>query len=110
MVQVVKRYIQLTSTRIPDPIIDQSHTAGSLFNKLIVKPKPKKLAEVLQHDQKLNELSNVKLSARKVTRIDNDEALGRWKVIKQALIEKGLPLTYRSPRRPWNRQKGNTSV
>ena len=85
--------MQLTGNRIPDYVIDRSGTAGALFRELIVKPKPKKLVESLERDERLQQLENVRISPRRVTAIDKDRAVGRWKVIEEVLIQKGLPVS-----------------
>ncbi len=93
--QVVKRVMRYTGVRISDPVIDQCPTAGALFRQLKTKPKPKKLAEALKAITPLTELPNVNLSERRVTSIDKDRAVGRWKVIEQALLERDLPVSGR---------------
>lgn len=41
----------------------------------------------------LSELSNVTLHARKLTPIDKEVSVGRWKVIEEELTKRGLPVT-----------------
>ncbi|KAH7050311.1 ribosomal subunit 39S-domain-containing protein [Macrophomina phaseolina] len=90
---VVKRVMQLTGIRIPDPVIADSATAGILLNKITVRPEPKKLADKLGHDQKFAKLPNVKISSRRITPIDKEKEVGRWKVIEQKLLDRNLPVT-----------------
>lgn len=41
----------------------------------------------------LTELPNVKLYSRRVTPIDKEKMVGRWKVIVRELEKRGLPVT-----------------
>lgn len=41
----------------------------------------------------LAELSNVTLHDRKLTPIDKEVSVGRWKVIEEELTKRGLPVT-----------------
>ncbi|KAL1618308.1 hypothetical protein SLS54_007285 [Diplodia seriata] len=90
---VVKRVMQLTGTRISDPIIAKSDTAGILLSNITKKPQPTKLFEKLERDQVLSHLRNVKISPRRITPIDKEKQVGRWKVIEQKLLDKNLPVT-----------------
>ncbi|KAL1640299.1 hypothetical protein SLS58_007115 [Diplodia intermedia] len=90
---VVKRVMQLTGTRISDPIIAKSDTAGILLSNITKKPQPTKLFEKLERDQMLSHLRNVKISPRRITPIDKEKQVGRWKVIEQKLLDKNLPVT-----------------
>lgn len=90
---MVKRVIQLTGHRIPDPVITQIHDIRSIQNYLITPPKPKKLAQALLQDEQLTSLPNVKIYDRRITPIDKERAVGRWKVIERELHDKGLPVT-----------------
>ena len=85
--------MQLTGHRIPDPVITQIHDIQALHNHLITPPKPKKLAYALLHDEQLTSLPNVKIYDRRVTPIDKERVVGRWKVIEKELLNRGLPVT-----------------
>ena len=91
--KIIKRLTQLTGTRIPDPIIQHTHTVKMLLHHLATPPKPKKLAQVLSADPKLTALTNVRLLDRRFTPIDREKQVGRWKVIERELERKGLPVT-----------------
>lgn len=56
-------------------------------------PKAKKLADELEKKQKLGVLPNVRVHSRKITPIDKEKELGRWKVIEEELKKRGLPVT-----------------
>ncbi|KAI9793208.1 MAG: hypothetical protein M1816_000629 [Peltula sp. TS41687] len=90
---LLKRVMQLTGHRIPDPIIARIHDIQALQNHLIKPPKPKKLASALRQDEQLSSLPNVSLIDRRVTPIDKERMVGRWKVIERELEKKGLPVT-----------------
>lgn len=91
--QIIKRVMQLTGIRLHDPVIQKCNTVGILFEQLVAKPKPKKLAEALETSQRFAELPNVKVFGRRVTPIDKERQVGRWKVIEQELLDRGLPVT-----------------
>ncbi|GME63655.1 Ribosomal protein L50 mitochondria [Neofusicoccum parvum] len=90
---VVKRVMQLTGLRISDPVIARSSTAGILLDQITAREQPKKLAERLEHNEQLAKLPNVKISRRRITPIDKEKEVGRWKVIEQKLLDKNLPVT-----------------
>ena len=90
--QVLKRVMQLTGTRIPDPAIGSVTNAKVILSHLVKKPKPKKLADNLL-SKELAELPNVQISKRRYGLIDKEREVGRWKVIKQELEKFGLQPT-----------------
>ena len=90
--QVLKRVMQLSGKRIPDPEIQEIHDSKSLLASLVKKPKPQKLVEIL-HTKDLADLPNVQISDRRLTYIDKEKEVGRWKVIERELEARGLPVT-----------------
>ena len=58
---------------------------------MVKKPKPEKLSEVLS-TKDLAFLPNVQLSDRRISYIDREKEIGRWKVIKKGLEARGLPV------------------
>jgi Rap1 GTPase-GDP dissociation stimulator 1 len=91
--QVVKRIQQLTGHIIPSAKLPAISTVKSLLAILVRPPKPKKLVEELQANGELEALSNVTVHDRRVTPIDKQKAVGRWKVIVQELEKRDLPVT-----------------
>lgn len=55
-------------------------------------PKAKKLAEEIENKQLFQSLPNVKVFPRRVTPIDKEKMMGRWKVIREELERRGLPV------------------
>ncbi|KAL8831710.1 MAG: hypothetical protein Q9191_000720 [Dirinaria sp. TL-2023a] len=90
---ILKRVMQLTGHRIPDPAIQDINSAKALVGQLVRKPKPKKLAERLTANGELSNLPNVKLRERRWTPIDKEKEVGRWKVIEEELRKRDLPIT-----------------
>ena len=84
--------MQLTGRRIPDPDISAITTPGSLLVHLIKKPKPKKIAEALLRSNPVAQLPNVQVLAIRYGLIDRETEVGRWKVIKKELKDRGLPI------------------
>lgn len=78
--------------------MNSASTLRDIRRQLLVKHEPKKLAQKLREEEEIQELGNVKVHARRVTPIDKEKAVGRWKVIEQQLIDRGLPVTGHSGR------------
>jgi hypothetical protein len=51
------------------------------------------VVEDIEHKGDLLELSNVKVYNRRVTPIDKETWVGRWKVIEEELKKRNLPVT-----------------
>lgn len=56
----------------------------------VINPPPKKLAEQLATKDALKNLPNVKIYTKRYTRSNEDEELGRKKVIEEELRRRGL--------------------
>ncbi|KAJ5902319.1 hypothetical protein N7495_002847 [Penicillium taxi] len=86
-----KRYSQLMGRIIPDKIINSSTTVGDFVSALSndLKEKPVNVANVLAKETLPH---NIKFSAKRETRADRDEDLGRKKAITAELYERGLIL------------------
>ena len=85
--------MQLTGIRIPDPSLKSLHTVRSFLDHLTTPPKPKKIAEALAQKPQLFNLPNVKIFDRRITPIDREVTVGRWKLIEAELVNRGLPVT-----------------
>ncbi|KAJ2898938.1 hypothetical protein MKZ38_003571 [Zalerion maritima] len=91
---VTKRIYQLTGHRIHDYKLHSILTVGGLLKVLHSKPKPTKLFEFIEERKpELTNLPNVKVYSRRVTPIDKEKEVGRWKVIERELEKRGLPAT-----------------
>lgn len=90
--QIAKRIQRLTGHRICDGKFMGIETARSLVNYLAEPPKAKKLADELENMGVLSDLPNVKVIPRRVTPVDKDKEIGRWKVIQKELQKRGLPV------------------
>ncbi|KAH6719135.1 ribosomal subunit 39S-domain-containing protein [Leptodontidium sp. MPI-SDFR-AT-0119] len=98
---VLKRMMQLTGIRIPDAHLNSSKTASALLKLLIIPPKPRKLVDALSQKEDLVTLPNVSIYARRITPVDKERSLGRWKVIEKELEERGLPVTGHEAKRAY---------
>ena len=87
--------MQRTGIKLPDRFVQRCNTVGMLYHKLIEDDEPKKLAEQIEQDPKLAPLSNVKIHTKRISPIDKEKEVGRWKVIEHELVERGLPVTGR---------------
>lgn len=84
--------LQLTGIRISDSVISSSNTAKALLAHLITPPKPRKLVDALEQKEELLTLPNVHVYPSRITPIDKEQRVGRWKVIEKELQERGLPV------------------
>ena len=83
----------MTGIRVADSALNSTRTVQALLSHLITPPKPRKLFEALAQKDELTSLPNVEIFAQRVTPIDKERAVGRWKVIEKELEERGLPVT-----------------
>lgn len=90
--QAAKRIQQLTGHRIPDGKLVAINTIDSLLKQLVEPPKPKKLAELMQTSGLFQDLPNVRVFPRRVTPIDKEKMVGRWKIIVKELEKRDLPV------------------
>lgn len=68
-------------------------TAGALLAEVIKPPKQRKLIEVLETKGLLKDTPNVAVYPRRVTPIDKEKKVGRWKIIERELEKRQLPVT-----------------
>ena len=83
--------MQLTGRRIPDPDISVITTPTSLLVHLVKKPKPKKIAEVLDAHP-VATLPNVQIKDKRYSPSERETEIGRWKLIQKELQRRGLPV------------------
>jgi len=79
-----------------DAQLSSSKTAHGILSHLVKPPKARKLVEALSQKEDLMTLPNVSVFAKRVTPIDKQKTIGRWKLIEKELEERGLPVTGRS--------------
>lgn len=91
--QIRKRLYQLTGKLIPDAKLGASHTIRNLLTIAAGTEKPKTLRQTIRAETTLNRLPNVKVHGRRITPIDKEKAVGRWKIIEEELLKRGLPVT-----------------
>ncbi|KAH6842663.1 hypothetical protein B0I37DRAFT_399282 [Chaetomium sp. MPI-CAGE-AT-0009] len=88
-----KRILQLTGHRIPDGKLVLTYTIEGLLQHLIAPEKPKKLAELIEDKAVFKGLPNVRVFPRRVTPVDKEQMVGRWKLIVKELEKRELPVT-----------------
>jgi hypothetical protein len=92
--QIRKRLYQLTGHFIPDVKLAAANTPKELITvALTLNKRGKKLAEVLDEQKGFSKLQNVTVHSRRVTPIDREVSVGRWKVIEEELRKRDLPVT-----------------
>ena len=90
--QVLKRVFQLTGKRLSDSKLRSFSTADSLRTLLITPPKPTKVIDALAQKEELLSLPNVAVYAKRISIVDKENSVGRWKVIEQELKARSLPV------------------
>ena len=102
----MKRIQQLSGQVVADAQQINIDKVASLLAQIIQAPKPKKLVEEIQRRGELSTLPNVNVYSRRVTPIDKEKMVGRWKVITKELEKRGLPVVgdggfSKTPERKW---------
>lgn len=85
-----KRILQLSGIRVSDAIITSATTPGLLLKQIIRSPKNQKLADILAEKKELSNLPNVSIHPRRITVRDRETKVGRWKLIEEEYIARGL--------------------
>jgi hypothetical protein len=91
--QIRKRLYQLTGTLLSDARLGAARTVKHVLSLASKPPPATKLAETLQRRADVSELANVTVYGYKQTMVHKEKAIGRWKVIKEELEKRGLPVT-----------------
>ncbi|KAK0644196.1 hypothetical protein B0T16DRAFT_447920 [Cercophora newfieldiana] len=87
-----KRIQKLTGHVIPDGKLVGVDTIGALVARIVKPPKAKKLVEDIKAKGDLLELPNVHVYPRRITPVDKQNMVGRWKIIERELQKRGLPV------------------
>ncbi|KAK0616763.1 hypothetical protein B0T14DRAFT_546876 [Immersiella caudata] len=88
----IKRVQKLTGQIVPDGKLVGVTTIGALIARVIKPPKAKKLIEEIKTKGDLLELPNVHVYPRRLTPVDKENMVGRWKLIETELQKRGLPV------------------
>ncbi|KAK4033302.1 hypothetical protein C8A01DRAFT_50091 [Parachaetomium inaequale] len=88
-----KRIQQLTGHRIADGKLLATATIDDFLKQLAEPAKPLKLAELVETKAVFKGLPNVRVFPRRVTPIDKEQQVGRWKIIVKELEKRELPVT-----------------
>lgn len=85
--------MQLTGHRVPDLAMSNATTLRDLYTTLKTKEPAKKLANTPELRRLKEDVPNVAVHATRRTPIHKEKELGRWKIIKDELIARDLPVT-----------------
>lgn len=110
--QITKRLTSLTGLIPSDFNVTHSPRLSTLLHN-ICKPRDApqpKLAERLSVSAAIAALPNVTVKDRRITPIDVEKDKGRWKLIEQALTERGLPVTGQTTWVKPNVERGGKSL
>lgn len=78
--------------QIPDIVMHRATTLKDFQQAILTKPKPKKLAFTLLANEELMANRNIQVRGGRQTPVHKDRAVGRWKLIEEELVNKGLPV------------------
>ncbi|KAI4719177.1 dihydroxy-acid and 6-phosphogluconate dehydratase [Aureobasidium sp. EXF-10727] len=81
-----------TKMQIPDIIMHRASTLKDFQQAILFKPKPKKLSFALLDNPELMANKNIQVRGGRQTSVHKDRAVGRWKVIEEELVNRGLPV------------------
>lgn len=84
--------MQLTGIRVSDSVISSANTAKALLGHFVTPSKARKLVDALELKEELMTLPNVHVYPARITPIDKERSVGRWKIIEKELRERGLPV------------------
>lgn len=76
-----------------DSVISPAASFSDIYNALKIKPQPEKLWATEQLKVANVSLPNVTVHTGRQTPIHKHKQVGRWKVIEDELINRGLPVT-----------------
>ncbi|CCC09712.1 hypothetical protein SMACR_03272 [Sordaria macrospora] len=87
-----KRIQKMTGHLLSDGKLTSIQTVANFMDALVTPPKPKKLADQIEQSSILPELPNVKVYPRRITPVDKEKMVGRWKVIEKELQKREIPV------------------
>ncbi|KAF2426307.1 hypothetical protein EJ08DRAFT_681342 [Tothia fuscella] len=87
-----KRTHQRTGILLSDAALSKANTLGALLEILQSRPPAKKLADEARFNAALGQLPNVEVSKKRVGIVKKEQKVGRWKIIEQELLDRGLPV------------------
>jgi hypothetical protein len=77
---------------ISDVIMHRATTLKDFQQAILTKPKPKKLSFALLANEELMANPNIQVRGGRQTSVHKDRAVGRWKLIEEELVNRGLPV------------------
>ncbi|GAM91491.1 hypothetical protein ANO11243_095420 [Dothideomycetidae sp. 11243] len=89
-IELLQTIAQITGLRLPDHKMSNANTLADIRHMLLAKPKSRTFAEA--NKAQFEATPNVQIRDKRQTRIDKDEAKGKWKLIVKGLQERGLPV------------------
>ncbi|KAF2725064.1 hypothetical protein K431DRAFT_291241 [Polychaeton citri CBS 116435] len=90
---ITKRIYQLTGRRVSDPILGGATSLRRLKSVYVTRSATKKLAQTRQMKKLHKANPNIRVYATRRSPILKDREVGRWKLMKEELISRGLPVT-----------------
>ena len=90
--QFTKMLRASTKIQIPDIVMHRATTLKDFQQAILTKPKPKKLSFALLANEELMANRNIQVRGGRQTPVHKDRAVGRWKLIENELVNRGLPV------------------
>jgi hypothetical protein len=78
--------------QISDIVMHRATTLKDFQQAILTKPKPKKLSFALLANDELMANRNIQVRGGRQTPVHKDRAVGRWKLIEEELVNRGLPV------------------
>lgn len=78
---------------MPDAKLMDARSVKQLLELVIKPPPPRNVFDTIKAQGTLTKLPNVEVRGRRRTPITEAKKVGRWKVIKEMLEKRGLPVT-----------------
>ncbi|KAH6617727.1 armadillo-type protein [Chaetomium sp. MPI-SDFR-AT-0129] len=91
--RALKRIQQLTGHRLGDGKLLAVPTLDNLIKQLVAPARRPLLTQLLEKNESFKGLPNVRVFPRRVTPIDKEQMVGRWKIIVKELKQRELPIT-----------------
>ena len=90
--QFTKTLRASTKIQIPDIVMQRATTLKDFQQAILTKPKAKKLSFSLLANEELMANRNIQVRGGRQTPVHKDRAVGRWKLIEEELVNRGLPV------------------
>lgn len=93
LTQIATLLLRDLGIKVSDASLHSAKTLSDIRTAIVASQRPTKTVQLLSHDPSLTMLPNVNVHSRRVTSIDGHKQVGRWGLIEDELVRRGLPVT-----------------